>query len=388
MEINDPSHGPATIRPVIIEGMPGRQALTAIGRDALEGVDVGPARSGGTWELRHMSYGYLLAYCKITGRGSDPPSVGTIRQMICDSLHMVDANGNGRGLGGQPYSPNTIATIVYCLRAVFDLRQRANPCRHPLVAAELEKYQEAYAAGGHTTTESHELSHAESVRLARAADLGTVQGLRLAAMVRGQFDLGAAADEWAAVRGEDLVWDGDTGVLVTLRRVAARKTRTAAMVAVGDVDGDVDPVRLLARYVKARESAGWDGCGPLWVEVHQGPRRLDYEATGILGGRFTAEPWGYEAYAGAFGRLVDKAGLVGELLPNGRRRPITTYSNRSGMIRAAVEQGVAPEVIADRTGHTLGAKAIWDRLGPVILSGTGNPGVAIRLGAGGGDGTS
>jgi integrase len=394
--VTEPALGPEVVTGEVVTGMPGRKELILAGRAALAELGVDPddlvddrteeqlrrATPENTLDLLRWAYGFLIRYCGETGRRHDPPTVGTLRKMICDAFYMTDGQGRGRGRYGRPYAPQTIATVIYCLSMIFDRLQdrldKPNPCRHPLVAGQLKGYREDYEAAGHRTDESDAITNEESIALARAQDLGTVQGVRNAAMLRGQYDLGARADEWCKIWGEDLAWLDEDRVLVTFVRTKGRKKRTVPMQAAPGVDEDVDPVRLLARYVKARLSAGWDGTGPVWVQVHRGDRRKDYDETGVLGGRFTTTPMRYAAYADVFSRAVRKTGIDLDPVTKKRARHLTTHSNRIGMIDAAVRQGFRLEDIAPRTGHSPASPVIHKYLRHVPPWGDRNPGVAIR----------
>jgi integrase len=392
VETSGPELGPAVVKGEIVAGIPGRKELIAAGRAALADVGVDPddlvderaeeqlrrATPENTVELLRWAFGFLVRYCGETGRRHDPPTVGTIRQMICDAFYMVDAAGRGRGRYGRPYAPNTIATAVYCLSMIFDRVQWVNPCRHPLVADQLKGYREDYESAGHRTDESDALSPEQSVALARSQDLGTVQGLRNAAMLRGQYDLGSRADEWCKIWGEDLAWLDEDRVLVTFIRTKGRKKRTVPMQAVDGPERDVDPVRLLARYVKARLADGWDGTGPVWVQVHRGDRPKDHEQTGVLGGRFLTTPMGYAAYADVFARAIRKTGIGLDPVTGKRVQHFTTHSNRIGPIDAWVRAGFRLEEIAPRTGHSPASPVIHKYLRHVPPWGDRNPGFAIR----------
>jgi integrase len=396
VETSEPALGPDVVRGEVIGAMPDRKELVLVGRAALAELGVDPdelvdarteeqlrrATPENTLDLLRWAFGFLIRYCGETGRRHDPPTVGTLRKMICDAFYMTDGQGRGRGRYGRPYAPNTIATVIYCLSMIFDRLQdrldKPNPCRHPLVADQLKGYREDYAAAGHRTDESDALTPEESVALARAQDLGTVQGLRNAAMLRGQYDLACRADEWCKIRGEDLAWLDTDRVLVTFVRTKGRKPRTVPMQAVDGADADVDPVRLLARYVKARLSAGWDGTGPVWVHVSRGDRRKDYEETGVLGGRFRTDPMGYDAYADVFARAIRRTGIGLDPVTGKRVRHLTTHSNRIGPIDAWVRAGFRLEDIAPRTGHSPASPVIHKYLRHVPPWGDRNPGVAIR----------
>lgn len=401
--MNEPELGPEVITGEVVGGIPGRKELMLAGKAALAELGVDPddfvderaeeqlrrATPENTVDLLRWAFGFLVRYCGETGRRHDPPTVGTIRQMICDAFYMVDAGGRGRGRYGRPYAPQTIATVVYCLSMIFDRVQWPNPCRHPKVADQLEGYRKDYEDAGHRTDESDALTNDQSIALARSYDQGTVQGLRNAAMLRGQFDLGCRADEWCKVTGEDLAWLDEDRVLITFvgSNVKGGKKRTVGMQAVpgGDAE-DVDPARLLARYIKARIAGGWDGTGPLWVEVHRGDRRKDWETEGILGGRFlTGKSITYDAYAAVFARAVRLLGLDLDPVTGKRTRHYTTHSNRIGMIDAAFKLGMRLEDVAARTGHSPRSRVIADYLRLAPTWGAANPGVLIRTAGKGGE---
>lgn len=396
----DADLGPDVLVGQVIDTMPARKQLELTGRAGLVELGVDPddfvdeeteaqlrrAMPDNTRDTLRWAYGFLIGYCGRTGRRHDPPTVATIRQMIKDAYKMTDASGKGLGRYGRPYAPQTIATVVYCLSMIFDRVQWANPCRHPLVADQLKGYQEDYETDGHRTDEADELTHDQNVMLARTYDLATVQGLRNATMIRGQFDLGCRADEWCKVRGEDVVWLSDDRVKITFVRTKGRtqtkggKKRTVGMQAVPSVDGDVDPVRLLRRYYLARISAGWDGTGPLWVEVYRGDRRKDYETTGKLAGSFKTEPMKYAAYADVFARVIKKTQLGIDPVTGRRVQHYTTHSNRIGMIDKASKMGLRLEDIAPRTGHSPASPVIHKYLRQQLQWDDANPGVVIRLG--------
>ena len=391
-----PEIGPEFVTGEVVAGMPGRKDLIVAGRAGLADLGIDPddlvderteeqlrrATPENTIELMRWAYGFLLGYTSKTSRRHDPPTVATIRKMICDSFYMVGKDGRGLGRYGKPYAPNTIATAVYCLSMIFDRLQWPNPCRHPKVADQLEGYRLDYENAGHRTDESDALTNEQSITIARSYDLATVQGLRNAAMMRGQFDLGCRAAEWCKVRGEDLAWLDTDRVLITFvgSNVKGGKKRTVSMEALpGEPAEDVDPARLLARYIKARISAGWDGTGPLWVEVARGDRRKDYEQTGILGGRFLTKGMTYDAYAAVFGRVISRLKLDLDPVTGKRTRHFTTHSNRIGLIDGAFKKGMRLEDVAARTGHSPHSRVIADylRLGPTW--GLANPGVLVRM---------
>lgn len=396
----EPPLGPEVVVGEVVGTMPARKELVLAGRAAMVDLGIDPdelvdarteqqlrrATPENTIAALRWGFGFLIRYCGMTGRKHDPPTVGTIRKMICDSFYIVTKAGKGPGRYGQPYAPKTIELVVYVVSMICDRMQWVNPVRHPLVSDQLAGYREDYVDAGYRTDEADALSNGQNVALARHHDLATVQGLRAAAMLRGQFDLGCRADEWCKVQGEDLKWLDGNRVLVTFRRTKGRKERTVAMEALPDeADYDVDPVRLLSLYVSARLSAGWDGRGPLWVEVRRGDRRNDWEETRLLAGRFLdGVQMGYQAYAKVFNRTVTATGIALDPNPNvpmDKKRTVfhfTTHSNRIGMINEAVRRRYRLEDIAPRTGHSPASPIIHKYLRAVPQWGDFNPGVGIR----------
>lgn len=367
--------GPDVVQGEIVDGMPGKKDLILAGRAALADLGVDPdelvdlrteaqLRRGtpeNTRDAMRWGYGFLVKYCGLTGRRHDPPTVGTVRKMISDSFHMTRADGRGKGRRGKPYAPKTVELVVYTCSMVFDRLQWVNPCRHPLVSDQLAGYREDYEAAGHRTEEADGLTNAQSIALAKAQDLGTVQGLRNAAMMRGQFDLGCRADEWCQITGADVSWTDEDHVKITFVRTKGRKKRTVPMTALRLADGRLDPydpVGLFLSYWRARQSAGWNGTGPVWVEVNRGDRRKDFAETGILGGRFKTKQIEYDAYAALFDRAVLKTGIDIDPVTKRRTKRYTTHSNRIGLIDAAFKAGMRREEIGLRTGHVPGSKAL------------------------------
>jgi integrase len=394
-----PETGPEVIRGEVVTGMPNRKELILQGRAALAEKGIDPddfvddraqeqlrrAMPENTKDALAWAWGFLVRYCGETGRRHEPeagkpaPTVGTIRQMIADAYYMTKADGSGRGRYGRPYAPTTIELVVYCLSMIFDRLQWVNPCRHPLVADQLKGYRSDYIdRDGYKTDEADALTSAQSVLLARTQDLGTVQGLRNAAMMRGQFDLGCRADEWCKVRGEDVVWLDEEHVVIEFVRTKGGKKRKVPMQALPKVDADVDPALLLNAYMKARMSIGWDGTGPLWVEVARGDRRNDFLESRILGGRFLDEPMKYGAYAAVFNRAVAKTGIDIDPVSKKKNRHYTTHSNRIGLIDEASRNGMRLEDIAPRTGHSPASPVIHKYLRERAQWGDANPGVMIR----------
>lgn len=400
----------------IIDDMPPRKELIKIGKAALADTGVDPdswvdaeteaqlrrATPDNTLDALYWGWGRWISWTGRTCRKHLPAHPNSVRQYIKDHWEMRRKTGEKCGRYGQPYAPQTVELAVYTISMVHNRLGFHSPLQDPKVAEQLAGYANDFEAAGFRTDESAPVTHVMSCILGRSQDLATVNGLRNAALFRGQFDMGCRVSEWCHVQGQDLEWVSEEKVVVTFTRTKTKKKRSVRMQAVRDVfdedgtlvgqhpDWDVDPVRLLLAYYRARRSAGWDGTGPLWVDVSPGQRRLDYDTSGILAGRFRdGAEMTREAYEDAFNRAVRKTGIDLNPVTGERTLHITTQSNRAGMITASVDAGIPLEKVAKRTGHSPASPVIhryyrtdqhWD---------DDNAGVTIRRAArpAGGSGT-
>ncbi len=365
----------------------GRAALVDAGVDPDDWVDaetdaqLNRATPKNTVSVMCWAFGRSIFWCGRTGRKHDPMAVGSVRQYIKDHWEMRNSRGERRGRGGQPYAPATVELAVYGLSMVYDRLQWPNPVGHPLIELQLEGYAEDFAAANFKTHESDPLTHDKSVALARAQDLGTVQGLRNATMLRNQFDTGCRANELCHVQMEDLQWDSEDKVRIKFRRTKGRQERTVTVQAVRNVDWDVDPVRLLLALYRALRSAGYGPAGPMFPNVRVGQRRKDFEETGILGGRFLDTQIERKAYEDVFNRAVARTGIDLDPVTKERTYHFTTHSNRSGMITRAIQAGMSREWIRRRSGHALGSPTFERYFRPEGEDEGDNAGVAIRRAA-------
>lgn len=360
----------------------GEALLAGRDPDDLVPAEVDQMLQDGVPQATREQYAYQWArfihWCGTTGREHLPPTVATMRYYIWSHWSAVGADGRGRGRRGRPYATATVSTAVYSVSAVLQWLGHASPMRHPSVRAQMKGYHARWSGAGHKPDQAHPLLPEESVAMARACDLSTVQGLRLATMMRLQYDLGARESEIIGLDLEDLSWirTGDTPQI----RVWVRKSKTSTdgrdliVEAVPGPDADVDPALLLGRYVDALTSAGIE-TGPLFTEVNRGDPRKDGRLAGSfrVGLRITRA-----AYQAAFGRIAVKSGV--DLDPKTKRptRRITTHAPRRGMITAARTAGMLGEQVAPRTGHSLRSGSFWDYFGGATQTGDENAGTRIR----------
>lgn len=336
----------------------GRAALVDAGQDPDDWVDeeteeeLRQATPKKTIEAICWGWGRIIHYCGRTGRRHDPPTAATMRQYVKDHWHMTRADGRKRGRRGQPYAPSTVELAVYTVAMVCNRMEWVNPVRNPQVHDQLKAYRNKFEAAGFRTDESEPISHEQSVALARACDLGTINGLRNATMFRLQFDTGCRASELCHAQLQDVEWLDTDRVLITFVRTKTKKKRTVAVQAVRPVDWDVDPARLLGLWYDAVRSAGYNAPGPLFHDVVAGPRRNDFDTSGIYGGKIRPGQIGYKAYEMAFNRAVAKSGIDLNPRTKERTRHITTHSNRSGLLTAYADAGYPLEKAAARTGHS------------------------------------
>lgn len=341
----------------------GRAALADLGYDPDDRVDeqtdaeLRAAVPAGTVKALYWGWGRFIHWCGVRGRRHDPPTAATVRQYIKDHWDMTRATADGRrvkrGRREQPYAPATVELAVYVISMVCNRLEWANPIRHPDVHRQLEAYALKYERAGFRSDEADPISLEQNAIVVRSCDLGTVNGLRNAAMFRLQFDMGCRAAELCAVQMGDVQWVSEHRVLITFiaSQTKTRQERTVAVEAAPDNDWDVDPVRLLTLWWDAKTSVGHTA-GPLFTEVSPGMRRKDWEESRILGGRILTTQISLGAYEEAWNRAVKKTGI--DLDPKTKRRTkrYTTHANRAGFITEAADEGVPLERVALRTGHS------------------------------------
>jgi integrase len=318
------------------------------------------------------------------GREHRPPTVGTMRYYIWSHWSAIYKTGRRagqlRGRRNRPYAPNTVSTAIYAVSAVLQWLGEATPMKHPFVAKQLDGYSARWAGRGHQPDEAHALSPDEAVTLARACDQSTVQGLRLATMMRLQDDLGARASEIIGLNRANVTWleggEAPKARIWIARSKTDKRAKGRALIveAVPDVDGDVDPALLLARWEDYLTSVGYTG-EALFPDVNAAPPRADGKISGsIKGGRITAR-----AYEKAHDRAVLNSGVDKDPRTGEKNRRVTTHSHRAGMITRARDLGMLAEEVAARTGHSKASNTIHKYWRGGTDIGDANAGTRIRL---------
>lgn len=382
------------------QGMPARKELILTGRASLvdlsrnpdDYVDADTDRElwegipRNTRDTIAWAWGRWIWWCGKTSRQHCPATPGSVRQYIRDHWYMAGPDGKLRGRYGQPYAPATVETAVYLVSTVHQWKGWASPVKHPLVERQLKRYRDKFEEAGFRPDVADPLTHSQSVALARSCDLATVAGLRLATMMRLQFDTGARASEICHIQLGDLQWerDDDTGderVVVTISRAkvgGAAGARLVGVEATPDVDGDVDPALLVRRLVDVLAAAGITD-GPLFRLVHSAPRRADYDASGVMSGVWLDVEMDRRAYAAAFDRAVVRSGIALDPVTGRRVYHFTTQSNRSGLVTRAAEARMPLEWVARRTGHSPASPVIHRYFRTGRSWGDANAGTLIRL---------
>lgn len=377
---------------IITEEMPTRKELVLRGRAALADLGRDPddwvapatdqalkdAQPSNTAAALAWGWGRWIWWCGLpnVGRVHWPARPNSVRQYIEDHKTMRRPDGKLRGRYGQPYAPATVELAVYLISMIHDWTGAVNPVRHPKVADQLAAYSKWWENQGFRPDVAHALTPSESVTLARSCDLSTIGGLRNATMFRLQYDMGCRASELCHLQLHDLRWETPDRVLITISRSKtdqAGKGRVVGVEAVRDVDWDVDPVRLLQVYLPTLAAAGHER-GPLFPEVFSAPPRKD----GRVAGTVRTQEISYKAYEAAFNRAVRKSGVDRDPV-TGKKRHVSTHSNRAGMITAAADAGLPLEKVAPRTGHSPSSKVINRYFRSGRRFGADNPGTLIRL---------
>lgn len=357
---------------LVDDAEPSRKELILLGRASLATIDRNPddwvdaetenmlneAFSAKTVEAIEWAWGRFIWWCGKTGRKHDPATAATIRQWIKEHWTMAYPDGRLRGRRGQPYSPRTVELAVYLVSMVHAWFGWPNPVKHPKVRLQLRAYSKRYAKAGFVADQAYALTHDDSVALARSYPQTTMRGVRSAAAFRLQFDTGMRAAELVAMMLEHVTWERPAdvapdyaGPLNAVIRIPMSKTdqdakgRSIGVEVVLDVDGDVDPAVLLARWIGLLREAGYT-TGPVWHAVTSTLPRKD----GAMSGRILPEQWTYNAYEDAFKRAGRRAGL--DCDPgDGKPRQWTSHGNRAGHVTAALDAGRPVEQVAMRTGH-------------------------------------
>lgn len=332
-----------------------------------------------TLETYEYQWGRFIHWCgsEEIRREHKPPTIATMRYYIWSHWEARRPDGRGRGRKGRPYATATVRTAVYSVSAVLQWLGFASPMKHPFIHRQLKGYHAKWTEAGYKPDIAHALSPAESVAMARACDLSTVQGLRLAAMIRLHYDLGARASEVLGLNMDHVSWlqAGDQPQVNLWVKQSKNNPNGRALVveAVPDVDGDVDPALLLGLWYDAMTEAGFTD-GPLWREVNPGRPRKD----GSLAGTIREEPLQLRAYEFAHDRCAARAGVTLDPKTKKESRRVTTHSNRAGMITAARDSGMLAEQVAARTGHSPGSDTIHSYWRGGTRLGDDNAGTRIR----------
>ena len=397
----------------IVDDVPPRRELILMGRASLVDLGVDPdekatpeavaavraTRSDNTVNTRYWAWGRFIWWCGKVGRRHDPPTAGTICSYIEAHTTWTNADGSPRGRYGQPYSPRTVETAVYLVAGICNRMEWTNPVRHPSVAEQLNAYAIWYEQLGHRPDRADAITNADSVAMARTLDRTTLYGLRIATMMRVQFDTGCRAGELCGLQLKDVYWVSETQVRVTFYQVKGRTRgvgpREVLIIAVPyllDDDGkpvidaatgqpvphpdwDVDPVNLLAQLWRSLAAADRT-TGPLFrtCSMPGRPPRTPRPPGTLVGnwGDGQVEPGVYRT---AVTTAARDAGLTETVMQQSRH--ISTHSHRAGFITESRDAGVPAERTAERTGHNPGSES-FARYYRGAGTAESNPGAIIR----------
>lgn len=306
-----------------------------------------------------------------------PATVQTVCKYIKDHWHMTRTTRDGRvvlaGRYGRPYAPSSVGLAVAVVSIVHQWAGLASPTRHPVVARQLKGYETKWSKAGYRPDVSHAISPEENLDMTRACDLMTVQGIRNAAMLRLQYELGARASELCNLTFADLRWETPDRLNVHIELGKGHKSRDCAVEADLDDVPDLCALKLLRGYLDLLADHGIRE-GRVFREVFPGRRRNDGKLAGTL--RETAID--RNAFEGVFIRAAIKSGVAIDPVTQ-QRRHVTTHGARAGMITAAVEAGMEIAQIAPHTGHALESPVIHRYYRSGRRWGMYNPGTRIRL---------
>jgi integrase len=305
-----------------------------------------------------------------------PMTTPTVCKMIKDSYKATKTLPDGSevlaGRHGRPYAPSTVELRVAVISIVHQWQGLPSPTRHPSVALALRTYRRKWAKRGWRPDIAYAITPEDNAAMVRTCNLATVQGIRNAAMLRLQYELGARASEVCNLTFADLDWKSDTALDVHIVMSKGDKDRHSLVESDTDFAPDVDALLLVRQWI---ELAGLRGVtsGRLFRQVNPGKARKD----GQISGSVRQEPIDRHAYEMVFIRAAERAG-VHEDPTSRKRRHISTHGARSGFITAAVEAGMEIAQIAPHTGHALESPVIHRYYRSGRRSGDFNPGTRIR----------
>lgn len=308
-----------------------------------------------------------------------PATVATVRKYITDhwswTRTMPDGSTQLAGRYGRPYAPTTVELAIAVISIVHQWAGLASPTRHPSVAAQLRGYETRWSKAGFRPDEAYAISLDDNLAMARSCDLSTVQGIRNAALLRLQFELGCRASELCAITFADLRWETPDRLVVHIEYGKGHKSRDPAVQADKDTAPEWCALLLLRQWI---ELAGRYGItsGRVFREVNPAKARQD----GTIAGSVREEPLLRGAYEMVIKRAAERSGVDKDPV-TGEPRHITSHSPRAGLITASVEAGMEIAQIAPHTGHALSSPVIHRYYRSGKRWGAFNPGARVRKAA-------
>lgn len=343
-----------------------------------------------TWDTLDWGWSRFVRWCGDTGRKHDPPTVGTVRAYIWAHLTWTKADGvTLAGRDGQPYAYATVETALGVLCTVLQWQGYPSPWKHPGVRKQLAAYDRKLRSMGIMPREAYALTPEEQVAMIRTRDMTQVAGVRDAAALALHQATGMRAAELVGLDEDDLEWLSETQLRITVRVGKGGKPRKIPVQAdepetdeeTGEVleawAPDVDTLVLVSEWQDLKRARGIAPGGPLFLECRVGKKRKDgtHSGTIMAGVRMTKE-----AYQKMHDRAAHAAGV--DVDPKtGKKRHVTSHSERAAYITNATDAGVPLERIRPFTGHSPNSPVIFRYVRSGQQWDEHNPGVQIRRAA-------
>lgn len=300
-------------------------------------------------------------------------------------VKMIDWCWTQRGRYGQPYSPQSVKSMLWALTKAHNVARRPDGLRGyvtPVKSEEVRRafrgYRKRYTAGKYRSDMASPIAPAEQVAMMGTLDTRSPQGLRDALALVLLYDGGFRAGEMVASDEDrpgmlfedvevnaDVEWDA-----VDWRRPQDIEVRDVSKVSQlhradhllihvpmskTDQEGYGDevllpahppefafncPVRLFIAWQKLLREYGHERRGPVLRVVAYGNKRPKDGRPHK--GTLTEQPLGYQGLAYCYKRWVGDAGLQD---PEGHRRHLVLHGLRAGAAEAAAERGAdTPEL--------------------------------------------
>jgi hypothetical protein len=222
-----------------------------------------------------------------------------------------------------------------------------SPTGHPDVQAAFRGYTRRWLKAGHRPDVASDLTPEELLKLIATLDMGSVRGVRDAALFSVTYDAGMRKEEPGSLLIEDVEFSTSAdGVPLLILKLPYSKTDQAGQGAEIVLHGHPpesaasDPVLRVRKLLDVMAACGFRR-GPLFRQVSGVNRRGD----GSFSGGFVDKAINGRSLEYAVEVAGVLSGLIDLSLPRRQRRHLVVHSFRAGAVTASAEQEAdTPEI--------------------------------------------